>query len=299
MSGVVRLAVLGDPLAFTRSPELHHAGLAALGLEGDSRALRTPPAELGTRLATLASEGVAGLNLTHPLKEAVMSHLSRLSPDAARARSVNTVGLSASGWWGESTDGPGFLDWIKFLGRAPERERVLIFGAGGASRSIALAMARAGAEPVRVVLRVGGKAAPAASANAATENAASENAATATEASAPTQAWRALEDARVALSEGEALERALRDWATVVVNATPLAGEAGPRHPRTLPAQVLVLDLVYGEAPSAWSMAARARGLEARDGLGLLVFQARRSLSLWLDRDVPLEPLMRAVGGLG
>ena len=278
MSGVVRLAVLGDPLVFTRSPELHRAGLAALGLEGDSRALRTPPAELGTRLATLASEGVTGVSLTHPLKEAVISHLARVSADAARARSVNTVGLGAAGRWGESTDGPGFLDWLESLGRHPARERVLMFGAGGVARSIALAMAGAGSEAVRVVVRSGGQSSMAASA-------------------ARAQAWRALEDARVALAEGEALERALREWATVVVNATPLAGEAGPRHPRTLPAGVLVLDLVYGEAPSAWSAAARARGLEARDGLGLLVFQARRALSLWLEREVPLEPLMRAVGG--
>jgi shikimate dehydrogenase len=280
---LVRLAVLGDPLAFTRSPELHRAGLAALGLEGDSRALRTPIAELGSRLASLASENVAGLNVTHPLKEVVMSHLARVSPDAARARSVNTVGLAASGWWGETTDGPGFLDWLRHLGRDPVRERVLIFGAGGAARSIALAMSNAGAEPVRVVLR--------GAANAAGRSGAGR-------ATADTSSWQALEGARVPLAEGDALERALEGWATAVVNATPLAGEAGPRQPSTLPASALVLDLVYGRAPSAWSAAARARGLEAHDGLGLLVFQARRSLSLWLEREVPLEPLMRAVGGL-
>jgi shikimate dehydrogenase len=278
VSGAVRLAVLGDPLTFTRSPELHRAALAALGIEGDSRALRTPPAELGTRLTALASEGVSGVNLTHPLKEAVMTHLTRISPDAARARSVNTVGLTASGWWGESTDGPGFLDWLRHLGRDPAHERVLIFGAGGAARSIALAMAGASAEPVRVAVRGG---VGAASAVPAGKN-----------------SWSALEAARVVLGGSAELERALHEWATVVVNATPLAGEEGPRHSRTLPAGVMVLDLVYGEAPSAWSEAARTRGLAAHDGLGLLVFQARRSLSLWLGLDVPLEPLISAVGGL-
>ena len=107
---MLRLAVLGDPLAFTRSPDLHRAGLAALGLECDSRALRTPPAELETRLDALAREGVTGINLTHPLKEAVMAHLGRVSRDALRARSVNTVGRDGASWWGDTTDGPGFLD---------------------------------------------------------------------------------------------------------------------------------------------------------------------------------------------
>lgn len=272
MSDVVRLAVLGDPLVYTRSPDLHRAGLAALGLQGDSRALRTAPAALGERLNQLAAEGVTGFNVTHPLKEAVMAHLARISPAAERARSVNTVGRDATGWWGESTDGPGFVDWLRHLGRDPARERVLVFGAGGAARSLALSLAEAGAEPVRVAVRSG-------------------------DATARRAAWSALEAARVELEGEPALAAALAGWATVVVNATPLAGEHGPRDARRLPSDRLVLDLVYGEHGSAWVSAARACALEAHDGLGLLVFQARRSLSLWLGREVPLEPLWAAVGG--
>lgn len=271
MSGVVRLAVLGDPLAFTRSPDLHRAALAALRLTGDSRALRTSASELGARLVSLASEDVAGFNVTHPLKEPVIAHLSRVAPDAALARSVNTVGREPSGWWGDSTDGPGFVDWLTHLGRRPAVERVLIFGAGGAARSIALSLSRLGRDPVRIATRGG-------------------------EDSARREAWRELEGAAVWVAPGEPLERAIHDWATVIVNATPLAGAAGPRDPARLAERTLVLDLVYSREPTAWVCAARARGFEAHDGLGLLVFQARRSLSLWLERDVPLEPLMQAVG---
>jgi shikimate dehydrogenase len=269
----MRLAVVGDPLTLTRSPELHRAGLLAMGLEGDSRALRTPPGELAARVAQFEREHVSGFNVTHPLKEAVMSHLTRISADAERARSVNTVTRMESGWWGESTDGPGFLDWLAHLGRDPVRARVLLWGAGGAARSIALALARVGAEPARVVVRDA-------------DNARRRD------------AWRELEPMRVELAAGAAEQRALAEWATVVVNATPLAGEEGPRHPHELPGEPLVLDLVYGESVTDWVRAARARGLEAHDGLGLLVFQARRSLSRWFDRDVPLAPLLAAVGGL-
>ena len=108
-------------------------------------------------------------------------------------------------------------------------------------------------------------------------------------------AWRA---SRARASSSRAKRRSTArfvEWATIVVNATPLAGPAGPREPGTLAEGLLVLDLVYGETPTAWVRAARAGGLEAHDGLGLLVFQARRSLSLWLGREVPLAPLLAAV----
>jgi shikimate dehydrogenase len=59
---------------------------------------------------------------------------------------------------------------------------------------------------------------------------------------------------------------------------------------------ILAIDLVYGPEPTAWVRAARALGLQAYDGLGLLVFQARRSLALWTGQEVPLEPLAEAVG---
>ena len=58
----------------------------------------------------------------------------------------------------------------------------------------------------------------------------------------------------------------------------------------------LLIDLVYGERPTEWVRAARHRGRQAVDGLGLLVHQARRSLEMWFQREVPLEPLERAVG---
>src|SRR5262249_27428884 len=75
----IPLAVLGDPLTYARSPDLHRAGLAAVGRAGVSEAIRTPAAELGARLEELAARGVLGVNLTHPLKQPVLTHLARVS----------------------------------------------------------------------------------------------------------------------------------------------------------------------------------------------------------------------------
>jgi shikimate 5-dehydrogenase len=78
-----------------------------------------------------------------------------------------------------------------------------------------------------------------------------------------------------------------------VINATPLES---PAPLEGIDEGALLLDLVYGPELTPWVLAARALGRQAYDGLGLLVFQARRSLALWYAREVPVEPLARAVG---
>ena len=266
MSRAVQLAVLGDPLRFTRSPELHRAALDALGVEGGSVALRTAPDQLASRLQELAGQGYTGVNLTHPLKEAVLPHLARVSDEAQCARSVNTVGFAKDGWWGETTDGPGFLDLLRALSREPADERAVLLGAGGAARSLALALARGGAEPPVISARH------------------------------PDAARRALAavPSRIVTWRGEE-ERAALASATVVVNATPLDQPADIVPLGALAPGALVIDLAYGETLTPWVALAREAGREAFDGLGLLVFQARRSLSLWLGRDVPLTSLTAAV----
>jgi len=264
---VVRLAVLGDPIAHSRSPDLHRAALAALGLEGDARALRTPAGTLAGRLAELTGEGVRGVNLTHPLKQEALTEVARLSDRARRARSVNTVGLDRDGWWGDTTDGAGFVDLLGGFGRAPEGERVVIVGAGGAARSIALALIAAGCAEIAVSAR-------------------RPDAATPWSAIAPVRfvAWRSPEEA-------EALAAA-----TLVVQATPLGGDESPAPLPAIARRALRGDRVYGAGVTPWVERARAEGREAYDGLGLLVHQARHALTLILGRTVPLEPLARAVG---
>ena len=268
MSGPVRLAVLGDPLAYTLSPVLHRAGCTALGLECVSQALRTPPEALEERLRSLAAGGCLGCNLTHPLKEHALDHVARASVAAERSRSVNTIAFRQDGWWGETTDGPGFVDLLRELHFDPERQRVLLLGAGGAARSLALALQWAGCREVHVSSRRRPEGA---------------------------FAW------------GEGLDEKFLGWrsaeeddalgsCTVIVNGTPLSGDDSPAPLDRVARSALVVDLTYGPEPTPWVLRARGAGLHAIDGLGLLVHQARRSLSLWLGREVPVEPLAAAVG---
>jgi shikimate dehydrogenase len=261
-----RLAVLGDPLAYTRSPDLHRAGLRVLGMDGASAALRTPLADLGARLRELADQGYRGVNLTNPLKQEALAHLDRVAEGARRAASVNTIGFEPDGWWGDTTDGPGFVDWLHTVGRDATEQRVVLLGAGGVARSIALAICEAGGSVT----------------------------ASARKPETVVDAWSAFPDARLVAWASVEEAHALGE-ATVVVNATPLQGEP-PARLDPIPGTALVVDLTYGQEITPCVRAARAAGREAYDGLGMLVFQARRALALWFSRPVPVDPLARAVG---
>jgi len=264
----VRLAVLGDPLRYTRSPELHRAGLAALGLAGDSEALPTPRAALPARLAELARRGYRGVNLTMPLKDAVLPQLARVSAAARAARSVNTVGFDADGWWGDTTDGPGLLDLLAELERTPTaRDRVVMLGAGGAARSLAGSLLDAGAALTVSARR--------------------------TDVAA--EAWRDLSAAAIVAWRSDEEREALAA-ATLVIHATPLAGEEEPAPLDAIAREALLLDLTYAPEVTPWVRRARTLGLSSYDGLGLLVHQARRSLALWFGAAPPLASLARAVG---
>ena len=262
----VKLAVLGDPLAYTRSPDLHRAGCAALGLACESLALRTPVSELPATLDRLAREGYTGCNLTMPLKEPALALVGEATPAARRARSVNTItfGDRRSG---DTTDGAGFLDLLSAQRRNATTCNVTLLGAGGSARSLALAIADAGGRPVDVISR---------------------------REPEPGEAWGGTLGKRWSAWGSGAATRAIA-VADVLVNCTPLAGDEWPVAVERIPRATLVVDLTYGERVTPWVAAARAAGLEAIDGLALLVHQARRSLVRWLARDVPLEPLLAAV----
>jgi shikimate dehydrogenase len=267
--GKIKLAVLGDPLRYTRSPDLHRAGCGAVGIACESVALPTPIAALPATLERLAREGYAGCNLTMPLKEPALAWVGEATAAARRARSVNTIAFAGErgSSVGDTTDGPGFLDLLHAEGRRPSTCNVTLLGAGGSARSLALALADAGAPPARVVSR---------------------------REPEPGEAWGGVLGARWAAWGSEAA-RSLVAGADVVVNCTPLGGDTPPIDVSSVPRSTLLVDLTYGERVTAWVAAAHASGHDALDGLALLVHQARRSLTRWLGCDVPLEPLLAAV----
>jgi shikimate dehydrogenase len=269
ISGRTRLAgVIGDPVRHSLSPALHNAAYAALGLDWVFTAFEVPEGATAEALDALRALGLVGLAVTMPHKTAAAAICDELTPDAAALGSVNTVAVGdRGGLVGDSTDGEGFLRSLRDAGHEPAGASVVLLGAGGAARAVALALGRAGAEVVVCARRPDAGAAAAAIAGATSHP------------------WAD----RSELAAG----------ATLVVNATPvgMADAAGADElPVPLdalgPGQV-VADLVYHPLDTALLQGARARGAAVVDGLGMLVHQAALQIERWSGRSAPVA-VMRA-----
>lgn len=134
-------ALLGDPVTHSISPALHNAWLSHHGIDGVYVALRSRAsgADVANALRTL---GLAGANLTVPLKTGILPHLDRVDAAARACGAVNTVVVHGEQLHGFNTDAGGFLDGLAEGGIDPVGRRVAVLGAGGAARAIAWALAR-------------------------------------------------------------------------------------------------------------------------------------------------------------
>jgi shikimate dehydrogenase len=255
-------AVIGDPVAHSRSPAIHNAAFAAAGLDWVFVALRVPRGGGAAAVSAARTLGLAGMSVTMPHKEEVIPALDALSPEAEILSAVNCIGRDGDRLVGHNTDGAGFVASLREAGTDVSGSRVLVVGAGGAARSVVLALARAGADRVDVANR---------------------------------SPRRGLDAVALAGGAGSAvgpdgLDAAVRG-ADLVVNATPLGMAAGD--PLPVPAEALhdrqvVADLVYHPERTPLLAAAQERGAVVVGGLGMLVHQAAAAFSIWTGRDAPV-----------
>jgi shikimate dehydrogenase len=265
--------VIGWPIDHSLSPVIHNAAYEALGLDWVYVALPVAQGAVGAALAGLEALGFAGANVTMPHKETVASSVEALSDDAALLRAVNTIDVTPAGLVGHNTDAPGFGRFLeRDAGFDASGSSALVFGAGGAARACALAIARAGAARIVVALR------------------------DPVRASALVATLADLETAVEVVSFADA--SAAR--ADLIVNATPLGahGEALPLPP--LGASTVAVDLLYRPASTPLQSDVRAAGGVAFGGLGLLLHQAALSIELWTGQPAPLEAMSAAaIGAIG
>jgi len=268
LGGTTRVAgVIGWPIDHSLSPAIHNAAYEALGLDWVYVALPVEPEAVPAAVAGLAALGFAGANVTMPHKEAVADVVDRLSDDARRLRAVNTIEIVSGHIVGHNTDAPGFGRFLeRDAGFDANGRTALLFGAGGAARACALALARAGLARLVVALR---------------------------EPARALSLVAALDGLDVHI-EVVAFDDAATASADLVVNATPLGayGEALPL-PAIGPSTVAV-DLLYRPAATPVQVAVRAAGGVAFGGLGLLLHQAALAFELWTGQPAPLEAMSAA-----
>jgi shikimate dehydrogenase len=292
LSGHTRVVgVIGDPVTHSLSPTLHNAAFDALGLDWVYVAFPVARGRGADAVAAVTALGLAGLNVTMPHKEDVAGACDELSPDAAALRSVNTVVARPDGrTFGDSTDGPGFLDALADEAIDVSGKPVLVLGAGGAARAVVLALGRAGAAVTVAARRR--EAAESAAALAPGAHAVPLGALAAGAGRPPAST------APPAADNSTALRAADPSAFAVVVNATPLGMSGGdplPVDPEALHAGQAIVDLVYHPADTPLLTAARARGATAVNGLGMLLHQAARSFTLWTGGPAPLDAMRAAV----
>lgn len=261
------VGVIGWPVSHSLSPAIHNAAFATLGLPWVYLPLPVPPRELGSALAGLRALGFAGANVTMPHKTETAQRVGSLSEDARRLGAVNTIVVGAEGLEGHNTDAPGF---DRFLRRDaafdPAGRTALLFGAGGAARACALALARGGLGSLTVAVR---------------------------EPERGRSVAEVLDGLGVTV-DVVPLDAAAAVEADLVVNATPVgaANETLPM-PRLAP-EVVVVDLLYQPATTPLLSSAREAGASAFGGLGLLLEQAALSFELWTGQAAPLEVMSAA-----
>jgi 3-dehydroquinate dehydratase / shikimate dehydrogenase len=254
--------VIGDPVAHSLSPQLHNAGFAARRM--NSVYLPFLVRDLRDFLQCARPLGVRGFSVTLPHKQAILSHLDECDLLAAKIGAVNTVVVRRGGKLaGYNTDYAGVLRAL--ARRIPLRgSRVLIYGAGGAARSVAFALTEAGGN-VWVCAR------------------------------RPKQAEELARAAQGYVVQRSALRQEFFD---AIVNATPVG-----MHPRVNESPLeaaelncrLVFDLVYMPRKTRLLELAHARGVETVSGVEMFIAQAVAQWEIWTGERAPEKIMRRAV----
>jgi shikimate dehydrogenase len=253
----IRACVIGWPIAHSRSPMIHGYWLRKYGIAGSYTREPVRPEEVVAFLRGLSERGLAGCNVTIPHKEAAFAVAAERSAAARAVGAANTLWLEGGRLAADNTDSLGFLNHLRasVAGFDARGCAVAVLGAGGSSRAIVHAVLEAGAAEVRVFNRTRERADAVA---------------------------RHFGDRVKPHDWGDRVDRSRE--VRLLVNATSLGMKGAPALDMALAHlgdDCVVYDLVYVPLETQLLAAARARGLAAVDGLGMLLHQATPGFQKW------------------
>jgi shikimate dehydrogenase len=276
---MIQLGLLGYPVSHSLSPRIQNAALKACGLDGDYSLFPVHPDDiqgLKDLISRARSAEIIGLNVTIPHKQSVIPLLDELTPTAQAIGAVNVIYLRERKLIGHNTDAPGFLsDLNRFLSNLKSeignRKSALVLGAGGSARSVVYALANDGWKVTIASRRV--------------------------EQAQGLASWfshytiRTTHYYEIPLSTFQLLVN------TTPVGMTPNSDQSPLPVNATLPDDIMIYDLVYNPRETKLVKDARAQGLQATTGLGMLIEQAALSFELWTGQTPPRETLRASVEG--
>jgi shikimate dehydrogenase len=269
-------ALIGYPVDHSLSPIIQNASFRHLGLDYVYVAFNVQPEELKGAILGVKSLGIYGLNVTMPHKISIIQYLDELDVDAKRAGSVNTI-LNLNGKLiGYTTDGIGALNALKYAGVDPSGKKIVILGAGGASRSISFALAKWACEIVVL--------------NRTLEKAMML-------VNDVKRALGAETNIRASQFNDENLRMEIEN-ADILINATSIGMK--PKEAETpvkrefLRRDLVVFDIVYDPLETRLLREAKIIGAKTIDGLSMLIHQGAVSFEIWTGFKAPIEVMREA-----
>jgi shikimate dehydrogenase len=265
-----KAGVMGWPISHSLSPRLHGFWLQTYGIDGSYEPIAVLPADLTTALRGLSAQGLRGVNLTVPHKEAACAIVDILDPVAGRIGAVNLVTVAENGsLTGRNTDAYGFAQNLLSSGFTPNHGTALVIGAGGACRAVIAALIDMGFSSIRIANRSRDRAEKLAH-----------------DFHTPACAVTVVPDAAAAMSD-----------ASLLVNTTSLGMTGQPPLALSLdalPLSATVADIVYAPLETDLLRRARLRGNAAIDGLGMLLHQARPSFQAFFGLNPEVTDALRS-----
>ena len=265
------------PLGPSLSPRIHAAALKSCGLDGDY-ALFTIHSDdkrgLKTLLDQVRSGGLQGLNVTIPHKQNVIPLLDELTDTAKDIGAVNTIFLRGGKLIGDNTDAPGFLKDLQAQNlKIRDRRSALVLGAGGSARAIVYALLRDGWNITLAARRL--------------------------EQSRQLAASFPGRNFLITQFDALTLQTFQLSNMQLLVNTTPVGmfpntDQSPLPEKMSLPVTTFIYDLVYNPRETKLLRDARAQGLNAAGGLGMLIEQAALAFEIWTGRTPPRDVLWNA-----
>ncbi len=269
------VGAFGDPIAENPTGVMQEAAFRALDLNWRYLTIEVHAADLAAAVAGIRAMNFRGINLTIPHKVEVLRHLDEIAPDARLIGAVNTIRRAGDRLVGENTDGKGFLRSLRDVPIDPRGRRVVILGAGGAAKAIAVELALAGASHITVVNR-----------SVERGRALADGLASIAGTSADFQPWIAT--------------HRVPDGTEILVNATSIGLFPGVAAVPdvdfvTIQPGMVVCDVIPNPPRTRFLAVAEERGATTLDGLGMLVYQGAIAFTMWTGREAPTDVMHRAL----
>ena len=267
-----RYAVIGNPIAHSKSPRIHAAFARQTAQDLDYRAILAPLDGFAAAVAQFIAGGGRGMNVTLPFKLEAFALADRHTARAEAAGAVNTLKFDQGEIIGDNTDGAGLVaDLLHNIGCPLAGKRLLLLGAGGAARGVILPLLEQSPASLTIANRTASRAAQ-------------------------------LRDAFA--GHGKLAARTFAELAgnqfDVLINATSasLAGAAPAIPPGLYAPGSTAYDMMYGRGLTPFLAAAQAQGAgRLADGLGMLVEQAAESFLLWRGVRPDTRPVLAELAG--